>query len=228
MVSRPHLLSDSIGVTFSRTKPIIHSVCSQSVVLPSKYLLPTLLVLVDCSHSSMVAAERNPGGLPLSTSESLVHRRQTSVFYTKVLVLYSASTMQTTAERMHIEVLVLSTPSLALPKQSDSTHQKTLLFCHYKVLQVLPLLPTGLQKVQSRQKAQQSRDRQIITKDLELYSTSRLLSRKSHIITAAHLMISSSIATTDLLLINQLNLLRFNLLLMRPLKVVRTTELLTW
>ena len=228
MVSRLHLQSDLTGVRFLLIRQTIHSVCSQSVVLPSKYLLPTLLVLVDCSHSSMVAAERNPDGLPLSTLESLVHRRQTSVCCTKVLVRSSALITPKIREHTHTMVLVPSTPSLVPLKRLVPIHQKALLSCHYRAKQELLSPPIGFQKVQSRQKARRSRNRQIITKDLELYSTSRLLSRKSHIITAAHLMISSSIATTDLLPILQLNLLRFNLLLMRPLKVVRTTELLTW
>ena len=220
-----HLLLVSTGARSLQIKQTIHSVCSQSLAKQISSSLPTLLVLVDCLHSSVVLAEQNQDGLHTYRLVSLVLRRPTSACCTLVLDLYSTSTMQTIAERMHMTVLVPSTPSLVPLKRSVLILQRIPLSCLYKALLALPLLPTGLPKVQSRQKAQRSRDKQILGMDLVLYSTSRLVARESPTITAVSRMFYSLLWIMVRLHLRQSTLSRFSRLQMKQSRVVQTKEL---
>ena len=220
-----HLRLVSTGARSLQIKQTIHSVCSQSLAKQISSSLPTLLVLVDCLHSSVVVAEQNQDGLHTYRSVSLVLQKPTSACCTLVLDLYSTSTMQTIVERMHMTVLVPSTPSLVLLKRSVLILQRIPLFCPYKALLALPLLPTGLLKVQSRQRAQQSRDRQILGMDLAPYSTSRLVVRESPTITAASRMFYSLLWIMVRLHLHQSTLSRFSRLQMKQSRVVQTKEL---
>ena len=184
------------------------------------------LELVVYLHSLKVVVEPNQDGLLISKLKLLVkviHLVQEALLEK---VYYSTSTMEKTGEHMHTAVLVPSMPSLVLPNRLVLTIPTLQRCCLSQAMLESASRLTGMALVLPLSQVHQLRDRPIITKDLELYSTLRLLTRKSHIITAVHLMISLNIATTVPLQILQLNLLRFNLLLMKPLRVVRTTELL--
>ena len=226
MVSRLPLLSGLTGVKFLPIRQTIHSVCSQSVVLPSKYSLPTLLVQVSCSRLEKDVVEPNQDGLPISKLKlavKVIHLVQEALLEK---AYYSTSTMQKTGEHMHTMVLVPSMPSLVLLNRLVLTIPTPQRYYPLQALLGSASRLTGMAVVLPLSRVHWLKGRPIITKDLELYSTLRLLTRQLHIITVVHPMISLNIVTTDLLPILQLNLLRFNLLLMKPLRVVRTTELL--